>query len=147
MKNKPHTLHWLRDLVNIGAAITGIVLTAIGSVMVLNATMKLYVFGFETNSYFNAEEQCTNDHMYRAKPEGEADKKEKMTDEELAKCVEKKTVAEKGRYQRQKKENIIDGLGFLIVGGALWFFHRRREDDPLMTMIKDMSEDKPKKKK
>jgi len=115
---------WLRDLVNFGGTIVGIVLTAVGGVMLINSVLKVYVFQFDTNSYFNAEEMCQN---YPMKTMNGIAEPEEKTEEELSKCVEEKTAFEKGRYTRQQHEKMIDGAAFLLVGAFLWLIHRRKK--------------------
>ncbi|MCF7812696.1 hypothetical protein K9M59_03850 [Candidatus Gracilibacteria bacterium] len=120
---------WLRDLVNVGGTIVGIVLTAIGGVMFLNSSMKLYVFHFESSSYFNAEEQCTMP-KYVPRMEGSEPEQQEKTPEEIEECIQTKEKYEKARYRRQQQEQMVDGVAFLIVGLGLWIVHhyRRKKD-------------------
>lgn len=119
-------LSWLRDLVNFGGIIVGIVLTAIGGVMFLNSMLKVYVFGFETNSYFNAEEQCTMPE-YAPTKTGEDPQLKVKPQSEIDECITKKTEYEKIRYSRQQKESMIDGFAFLLVGIVLWVIHHNKK--------------------
>ncbi len=123
---------WLSQLVNVGGTIVGIVLTAVGGVMFLNTVLKVYVFGFEINSYFSAEEMCQKEE-YRSVPGPDkavptmVQELKVHTPEEIAQCKEEKTQVEKERYSRQQKERMVDGFAFLFVGLALWTIHRREK--------------------
>ncbi len=126
--------HWLRELPNLAGVIVGIVLTAIGGVMIINTVLKVYVFGFETNSYFNAEEQCTGKLGYvdgrspiAVPTKNSEEEAQKLTQEEIDECIEKTTQTEKDRYRRQQQERMIDAIGFLAVGIFLWILNRRRK--------------------
>ncbi len=124
-------LPWLRELVNFGGSIVGIVLTAVGGVMFLNTVLKVYIFGFEINSYFSAEEMCQKEE-YRPAPSIGPDAKmvselKVNTPEEIAQCKEEKTQVEKERYARQQKEKMVDGFAFFLVGVVLWALHRRKK--------------------
>jgi len=130
--DKKHSLAWLPDLVNVGGTIVGIVMTAVGGVMFLNTTLKVYVFGFETNTYFNAEEQCRNDKLYAPRPTSsnevsiEKQPTVEINEEEISQCVERKANIEKENYRRRQYEQMIDGFAFLFVGIFLWIMHRRK---------------------
>jgi hypothetical protein len=41
----------IKNLINLVGVTAGIIITAIGSIMLLNSFLKLYVFGIETDSY------------------------------------------------------------------------------------------------
>lgn len=124
-------LPWLRELANFAGILVGIVMVAIGTVMFLNAGLKFYVFGFETNSYFNAENMC-NERVDPAYAGEERTKVlAKMTEAEkeakVEKCITRETEAAKKGYARQQKESLVEGLVSIIVGSILWFAHRRRK--------------------
>jgi len=127
-------LPWLRELVNFGGSIVGIVLTAVGGVMFLNTVLKVYVFGFEINSYFSAEEMCQKEE-YRSVPGPDkavptmVQELKVNTPEEIAQCKEEKTQVEKDRYSRQQKEKMVDGFAFFLVGVVLWALHRRKKKE------------------
>ena len=110
----------LHDLIPVGGVIIGIALTAIGSIMILNTALKLYVFGFNTAPYFSAEEMCRYDNS-GIKAVGEEGPRE-LTGEEKGTCITEKTENENKRYLRQKEENMIDGLAMLFVGIPFWIF-------------------------
>jgi len=127
-KNKPEVrLTWIHDLINFGGAIVGIVLTAIGGVMFLNTSLKLYVFRLETNPYFSFREMC--DDEFYGKPYVEPGQMvpPKKTEEEIQDCMNKRLEIEKKSFRRQQQENFIQGTAFLIVGAFFWILHRRRK--------------------
>jgi hypothetical protein len=119
---------WLRYLMNVAGVVVGIILTAIGSIMFLNSSLKLYVFRFEVSSYFNAQEQCEQPKWIPGKDDNQTEKKEK-TPEEIETCITKKGIYEKERYTRQQQEQMIDGFAFLIVGIFLWLIHKRMKKE------------------
>jgi|GEM_PF-647736 hypothetical protein len=106
----------LHDLINIGGVIIGIALTAIGSIFLLNAVLKLYVFDFDSNPYFSATEQCRYDHNNVKMGESPT----KLEGEAFDTCVTEKTEQENLRYVRKKQESMIDGLAMLLVGIPFW---------------------------
>jgi hypothetical protein len=136
LKNKKMTekkLAWLPELIRFGGAITGIVLTAIGGVMLLNATMKLYVFNFQTEPYqIVSSEECRYDHNRRIE---EVEAKEitrpyKRTAEEIEVCKKERFEENKIRFERSKKENMVDGLAMLLVGIPFWIiFWKKRKGE------------------
>jgi hypothetical protein len=124
-------LGWLYDLINFGGAVTGIILTAIGGTMLLNASLKLYVFKFDSNEYsYIRAEDCRYDYNISpvvAIKTGENIPKER-SEEDAQKCLNDRIAEEKQRYTRNKQENMVDGLAMLIVGIPFWIiFDRRRQ--------------------
>jgi len=120
---------WLRELVPIAGHILGIVLFAVGGIMFMNPLLKLYVFGYESNSYFNPTEICENDQRYPRTTKEEIAEKEFILDEtELSKCIEKKKEQEISRYTRQQHDNMINGVVSLFFGLIFWGIYRRRKD-------------------
>ncbi len=123
-------LAWLPELIRFGGAITGIVLTAIGGVMLINATLKLYVFQFQTEAYqIVTDEECRYDHnRYADKVEDvEFTKPYKRTAEEIELCKKERLEENKIRFERRKKENMVDGLAMLLVGIPFWIIFWRRK--------------------
>jgi hypothetical protein len=121
----PDTKFRFHDLINVGGIIIGIVLTAIGSIFLLNAVLKLYVFEFNTNPYFSATEMCQYDHMAKPAIREPIEKPTntgpvKLEGEAYDTCVEEKSALENQRYVRRKQENMIDGLAMLLVGIPFW---------------------------
>lgn len=133
---------WVSGLINVGGVIVGLVLSVTGAAMMLSPIFKLYVFGFETEQYFSAEDTCDariyngNDRMKYADirvptAEGEPTPTPEKTPQELEtefdECVEKQEEREKERYIRRQKEGMVDGFVFLLVGlPVLGFFGLRR---------------------
>lgn len=122
-------LAWLPELIRFGGAVTGIVLTAIGGVMLINATMKLYVFDFQSEPYqIVSTEECKYDHNRSIKKDDET-KPYARTAEEIEECKVERLAENKIRFERSKKENMVDGLAMLLVGIPFWviFWRKRKE--------------------
>ncbi len=122
-------LSWLYDLINFGGAVTGIILTAIGGTMLLNAALKLYVFKFDSATYsYITEEQCRFDYqVVPISPKNVNTEPKERSPEEVKKCLKERREEEERRYIRNKQESMVDGLAMLIVGIPFWvIFDRRR---------------------
>ena len=119
-------LNWLRDFPRFAGTLVGIALTAIGGVMTLNVVLKVYVFGFTSNSYFSAEEQCKFQDYAEVK---EGAKPARLQGEERTACIEEKTKVEETRFIKNKKENLIDGAAMLLVGIPFWIIFTRRKEE------------------
>ena len=119
---------WLRSLQHLAGSTVGIVLLAIGAGLVLNSVLKLYVLGLESDSYFNAEERCYEEVVkpYATKDEQPEFSSEAEKNDLLTACQERMKSAEKIQYTRYKEEQIVDGVVFLFIGGALWLVFRRK---------------------
>ena len=118
-------LAWLPDLIQFGGAITGIILTAIGGVMVLNATLKLYVFNFQSEAYqIVTTQECKYDHN---KNTTEATKPYERTPEEIETCKAELREENRLRFVRQKQESMVDGLAMLLVGIPFWLIFRKKK--------------------
>jgi len=125
-------LAWLPDLLRFGGAVTGIILSAVGGVMLLNATMKLYVFNFQTEPYnIVSTEECKYDHNRRIDSPTEKNVAQPYirTEEEIEKCKITRMEENKLRFKRSKQENMVDGLAMLLVGIPFWiiFWRKRKE--------------------
>jgi len=127
---KKHTDSWLeillKKLPRFAGAIVGVVFTAIGGVMTVNAGLKTFVFGIETPRYFSASEMCKV-QPWESVTEGE--KPKSLTREEKKLCMEEKTAEARLKYQQERKENLIDGLAFLIVGVPFWIICGRKKKE------------------
>lgn len=122
-------LTWLPDLLRFGGAVTGIVLTAIGGVMLINAVMKLYVFQFQTEPYqIVSTEECKYDHNRQIPQETGITKAYIRTAEEIAVCKAERLKENKVRFERTKKENMVDGLAMLLIGIPFWIIFWRKRD-------------------
>ena len=127
-------LTWLSDLQSFVGVFIGLIMLSIGSVMFLNSGAKLYILGYESDTYFSAEDQCTRSEIFPIFLEQDKtapispQKTQKKTPEEIEKCIEKTTQKEKTRYTRDKLDNMLDGAIMIIVGFPPWFFHRQRKE-------------------
>jgi len=116
--------NWIGSLMNIASGLLGLIFTLIGSIMLLNSIARLYIFGYETNKYFNASEIC--EFSQKLSDENKLEKI-KNNPKEKKECIAEKTAFEKKKYHRQQTEQIIDGFVFLIVGGPVWIYYRRKK--------------------
>jgi len=103
----------------------GIIFTAVGTTMILNSSLKLAFF--DEPRYGNVSWQIGECEVYGyskgARPVIETIAPEKLptpTDEEIAECKEDVKANSKEEFKRDKTENIVDGISFLIVGLILW---------------------------
>lgn len=117
---------WMQRFPKLIGTLVGIVLTAIGGVMTLNVVLKVYVFGFTTNSYFSAEDQCKFEDYSLVK---EGEKAKLLKGEERTACIAEKTKIENDRYLRDKKENLVDGAAMLLLGIPFWIIFARRKEE------------------
>lgn len=117
-------LAWLPDLIRFGGALTGIILTAIGGVMMLNAVLKLYVFQFDSDQYsVVTTQECRMDY-----DKVMDDKPTIRTPEEIEQCKVDRREENSLRFERNKKENLVDGLAMLLVGIPFWMiFWKKRK--------------------
>lgn len=121
-------LAWLPELIQFGGAVTGIILTAVGGVMLLNATMKLYVFDFQSESYqIVSDEECRYDHN-RSIKKADINEPYQRTVEEIEQCKETRKEENRMRFEQNKKENMVDGLAMLLVGIPFWIIFRKRKN-------------------
>lgn len=118
--------NWLRELIPFGGTLVGLVMTVIGSSMILNTVLKVYIFGFETSSSFSAEERCEDEYRFTIEKNKNEEVAKERTAEETEECITRKTKLEKERYLRQKKENMVDGMALILVGAPVWFFYQRK---------------------
>lgn len=122
------TKHWMARLVPSLAFVAGIIITSVGGIMAVSSSLKLALF--ETSPYsFISEDQCRyRPFNYAIDTDTTEDSKEaQASEEEIATCLEEKTEEEKVRFKNSQKENIVDGLSALIVGGILLLAFRKRE--------------------
>lgn len=108
-------MSWLSKIVPSIGLLIGIVFVAIGGVMGGSSAIKLAL-------YAPVESPCG--YPYQIAPNGPtpAQVKEVGTPEEYCKNQRK---SERAYYVQAKKENIIDGGVFLIVGVVFWLIFRR----------------------
>jgi hypothetical protein len=118
--------HWLSILPKTIGLCAGIILTAVGSVMLLNAVLKLYVIQFDTPRYtddYRMSCEYAPVNHYTEKPKEPA----LRTEAELEKCMTEKKQNAKNQYQRNKKEDMVSGMSSLIVGIFFWIWFGRRK--------------------
>ena len=120
----------LKNLIQFGGTILGIILVAIGGIMFMSSTLKLYVFQYETARYQTEEhiyEQCVNEPYIRKTSYGEEASKDvtEPTEEEIKACTDRKTASAKKEYRRNETENMIEGFSFLFFGVLFWVVYRR----------------------
>ena len=121
LKMSEMKLPWLRNLVNFGGALTGIVMTAIGGSLLVNSVLKLYVFKFETEAhFFSSAEECRFDYS--------GEKKVARKKAEIEVCRVERLQDSKASYRRRKQDNMVDGAAMLMVGIPFWiiFYHKKR---------------------
>ena len=126
----------LRQIAFLGTLIMGLV----GATMFLNPIIKLYILGFDRAPYDNAEMEC-NGLLIEPMPPKEASEADKysmrMPYEQLKtqygdynNCLTKVEERYKKQYNRQQKNNMVDGFVVLFVGiaGMLITKIRRKKD-------------------
>ncbi len=136
------TLLILKNAVNLIGSSVGVILLAVGSVMLLNAVLKGYVFGLEKDSYYSQYE-CDHilyplDYDDRLMAFEEVDlvtesdevASDGMTDEERQEkykaCQDRMEERAQEQFHNRTMHSMIDGLTAVIVGGALlWYYSRR----------------------
>lgn len=128
--------HWITSLPKVIGLCAGIILTAVGSVMLLNSVLKLYVLQFDTPRYGeDFKMSCQYEplpKLNRRDANPELEDSVLRTEESLAACVTEKKQNAKEQYQRDKKEDMVSGISSLFVGIFFWvWFGRRRKNDEL----------------
>jgi hypothetical protein len=115
--------HWITKLVPALAFAAGIIIASVGGIMTLSSSLKLATFDSGPYSYVN-EEQCRYNYVSLT---GKGSEPTERTEAEFEKCINKQKQEEMTRFQKNQKENIVDGISALIVGGLLLMAFRRRE--------------------
>lgn len=119
-----------KSLTNVIGTTIGVVLIAIGAVMLINATLKLTVFGLDSGPHHN----IYGCDLY------EEDSRMRAADEKLAidllseeerllkyeECLVREQEREKKRFINTKKHSLVDGIALLIVGIPLFAYYMRR---------------------
>jgi hypothetical protein len=118
-----HTKHWITKLVPALAFAAGIIISSVGGIMTVSSSMKLALFETEPYSYIT-EDQCRYDYN---KPLMENGETYEYTDSEIQKCMAERKNEEIKRFQNNQKENIVDGVSALVVGGLLILAFRKRD--------------------
>ncbi|MCI5050825.1 MAG: hypothetical protein MRY57_00775 [Candidatus Pacebacteria bacterium] len=114
--------HWITKLVPALAFAAGIIIASVGGIMTISSSLKLAMF--ETGPYsYISEDSCRYDYE---KPYVDNAPVERSPEETKA-CIQERKQEEMERFQKSQKENIIDGVSALIVGGVLLLAFRRRK--------------------
>ena len=121
MSDKKHT--WITRLVPALAFAAGIIIASVGGIMTISSSLKLAFF--ETGPYsIVTEEQCRFDYN---KPANNNGINYERTQVEIQQCMADRKQEEITRFQNNQKENIVDGVSALIVGGVLLLAFKRRK--------------------
>jgi hypothetical protein len=116
---------WVKNFQKIASISVAVILLAIGSSMIISPALKLYIFNFESSSYFNAQNNCNEEIKRPYQKISEQPKySPKVLQEKMEKCIENKTKIEKKRYFRNKEESMIDGFVMVFIAFFLWIFSR-----------------------
>ena len=114
------TKHWITNLIPVLAFAAGIIISSIGGIISISAALKLAFFEMEPYTIVS-KETCEFDYSKAA------DIPYERTPEEVDQCVAERKAEETERFHNNQKNNIIDGLSALIVGGVLLFVFRKRK--------------------
>jgi hypothetical protein len=108
---------WFKKIIPSIGLLLGMVLVAIGSIMLLSSAFKL-VFNVSTsyNDYYVCESR------YNPSLEHEVT----LDPVEIENCKEKELAREQENFIQEKTSNIIDGGAFLVVGAFFWIFFWKR---------------------
>jgi len=104
----------------LGIAI-GIMFTAVGTIMIVNASLKLAFF--DAPRYSNVEwkiSECENETVSEGKITRAVKTDNDLTEEEIEKCKKEAETNAKADFEREEKETIVDGISSLFVGLLLW---------------------------
>lgn len=111
-------MNWIEKIVPTIGLLIGIAFVAVGSILTGGSILKLALYEPQPASSFNY--QC------EFKPAMDATKPEsRMTDAERASCVASAQSDEAIRFRTDKKNTIIDGAMFLVVGIVFWVIFKR----------------------
>lgn len=114
--------HWITKLVPALAFAAGIIIASVGGIMTISSSLKLAMFDSGPYSYIN-EDSCRYDY---SKPAIDGFNQER-SQTEIQQCMDNQKQEELSRFQKNQKENIVDGVSALIVGGVLLLTFRKRK--------------------
>ena len=147
----------ISKLINLVGVTAGIILVSIGGIMLLQAMLKLYVFGIEQGRFASQDYFTCGvydiDRMHAQSlthiPSGPqpleiappkfATQKPAKTYEDLSaedkeflrtkyeECIKKEKEGQIKSFKRDKKMDIADGVAFLLIGALLLFFYQRKK--------------------
>lgn len=115
--------HWITKLVPTLAFAAGIIIASVGGIMTMSSSLKLAFFESHSYSYVRSDD-CRYDYNNQT---SKGDAPYERSASEMEKCMIEKKSEELARYQNEKKENIVDGVSALIVGGILLLVFKRRK--------------------
>lgn len=130
---------WITRIIPVLAFAAGIIITSVGGIMTTSSSLKLMLFESEPYSYIS-EEECRYDYSKPASLEKEQDMLSlttfptegrgyyERTEEEIEECIQKRFLQEQKQFENRHKQNIVDGVAALIVGGILLLVFRRRNE-------------------
>ncbi len=157
MENK--TVGIVKSLINLVGVTAGIIITAIGAIMFLDAVFKLYIFDIKQDRYTSLDYRCQqydigsieanrilgNDLIMGPIPAvgisprktNERESGKELTEEEkeflqkkFKECKEEARKSAEENFRRGEKMDIASGLAFVLVGlPLLYFYQRRRRED------------------
>lgn len=119
MTNKKH---WINRLVPALAFTAGIIIASTGGVITTSSALKLALFDSHKHD-ISAARQC--DHNIILK-KNNTENQDLDTEEHKDLCIATETLRIKKSFQNDKKEDIIEGVSLLIVGGILLLVFRKR---------------------
>ena len=112
---------WFKKIIPSIGLLVGMILVAIGAIMLLSSTFKLL---FNVSTSYNDYYVCES----RYNPTLEKDIQ--LEPQEMQDCKEKELAREQENFIQEKTSNIIDGVAFLVVGAFFWiFFWRKNKED------------------
>lgn len=117
---------WAHAVVRTAGHIIGMILTIVGTIMIINASLSLALF--DQYAYTDVSMMCQyKDQDYRPY---KADEEPMIyTEAEKAECIAEKEAQESARYRRQKLETIVDGVAPLVIGIFFWLIFRIKKED------------------
>ena len=116
--------HWIIKIVPALGFVAGIIMASVGGIMTVSSAGKLVLFENGPYSYVNME-QCRYDYN---RPVVDKDEKAyERTSEEIDACLVEKKQEELSRFQNREKQDIVDGISALLIGGILLLAFRRRK--------------------
>jgi phenylpyruvate tautomerase PptA (4-oxalocrotonate tautomerase family) len=129
---------WIVKLVPALAFIAGVIIASVGGIMTISSSLKMAIFDSGPYLYIS-EDQCKYDYsrdlakgttVGTTEEEGLTDMTDqyyRLDPEEVEVCINEKKQEEINRFNSSQKENIVDGISALIVGGVLLLSFRRRK--------------------
>lgn len=111
-------MNWIEKIIPTIGLLIGIVFVAIGSILAGGSALKLALY--EPNPASSYTYQC--EFVNTASP---TEPPQRLSEDERALCLTTAQSDDALRYRNDKKNVIIDGSMFLVVGGMFWFIFKR----------------------